>query len=62
MMKKNNLYNAQSVSEIGSPIDLRGNETDIDNSSTRVMPSQFTFPTVPMGCTFIRNVYGSHQI
>ncbi len=56
MTNKNDSFCFQTIPEIGTPIDLFGNEADPQHSGRRVMPSQFSFPTMPMGCTFIRNI------
>ena len=56
MTNKNNSFYSQSIHEIGSPIDLLGNENEPRYSNSRVMPSQFSFPTLPIGCTFIRSL------
>lgn len=46
--------------QVGTPFYLYGNSDRSFKAQTRIMPSQFSFPTLPMACTFIRDVnYGS---
>lgn len=42
--------------EVGTPYFLYDPGDNKTASRSRVMPSQFSFPMLPMACTFIRNL------
>ena len=42
--------------QVGVPFYPFGTSDPSEATQERVMPSQFSFPTVPMACTFIRNL------
>lgn len=46
----------QLFHEIGTPYYLYDNDSSYILSRSRVVPSQFTFPILPLGCSFVKNL------
>lgn len=56
MKNKKSLWTYPTISEISFPIDLSGSDDHPRHARNRVIPSQFSLITMPMGCNFIRNI------
>lgn len=48
--------NVPFTHQVGVPFYPFGTSDPYVTTQARVMPSQFSFPTMPMACTFIRNL------
>lgn len=55
MTKKRNPISQEMTFGIGVPTDILGNQLPYPPEN-RALPSQFSFITMPMNCTFIKNM------